>query len=106
MMNLPFVMVYRVTPMTYWLGRATVKCPYFAMVNLIAGEKVVPELVQEDFKPEKVAEEISKLIPEGQARQAMLNGLEKVRRLLAKDDAQAVLPSARAAKAIFRASRQ
>jgi lipid-A-disaccharide synthase len=106
MMNLPFVMVYRVTPMTYWLGRATVKCPYFAMVNLIAGEKVVPELVQEDFTPEKVAEEIGKLIPEGQARQAMLNGLEKVRRLLAKDDAQAGLPAARAAKAIFRVSRE
>jgi lipid-A-disaccharide synthase len=102
MMNLPFVMVYRVTPMTYWLGRSTVKCPFFAMVNLIAGEKVVPELVQKEFTPEKVAEEISKLIPDGQARQAMLNRLETVRRLLAKDGAQAVLPARRAAQAIFR----
>ena len=105
MMNLPFVMVYRVTPVTYWIGRSTVKCPYFAMVNLIAGEKVVPELVQEDFTPGKVAEEISKLIPDGQARQAMLNGLEKVRRLLGKDGAQALMPAARAAKAVFRLSR-
>ena len=105
MMNLPFVMVYRVTPMTYWLGRSTVKVPYFAMVNLIAGKKVVPELVQEDFTPEKVAEEISKLIPDGQARQAMLNGLEKVRRRLGKDGAQALMPAARAAKAVFRLSR-
>ena len=82
MMNLPFVMVYRVTPVTYWFGRSTVKVPYFAMVNLIAGEKVVPELVQKDFTPEKVTEEINRLIRDGQARQAMLNGLERVRRLL------------------------
>jgi lipid-A-disaccharide synthase len=106
MMNLPFVMVYRVTAITYWLGRSTVKVPYFAMVNLIAGEKVVPELVQEDFTPEKVTVEISKLIPDGRAREAMLNGLEKVRRLLRNDGAQAALPAARAAKAIFSLSRE
>ena len=106
MMNLPFVMVYRVTPMTYWLGRSTVKVPYFAMVNLVAGEKVVPELVQADFTPEKVTTEVSKLIPDSQARQTMLNGLEKVRRLLSKDGAQAVLPAGRAAKAVFTVSRE
>jgi lipid-A-disaccharide synthase len=101
MMDLPFVMVYRVTPLTYWLGRSTVKVPYFAMVNLIAGEKIVPELVQEDFTPERVTAEISKIIPDGEARQAMLNGLEKVRQLLRKDGAQAALPAERAANAIF-----
>jgi len=106
MMNLPFVMVYRVTPMTYWIGRSTVKVPYFAMVNLIAGEQVVPELVQEDFTPEKVTAEINKLIPEGQARETMLNRLEKVRRLLRNDEAEAAMPAARAAKAIFSLCRE
>ena len=47
-METPFVMVYRVTPLTYLLGRSTVKVPHFAMVNLIAGRQVVPELVQQD----------------------------------------------------------
>ena len=54
MMGTPFVMVYRVSSLTYLLGRSRVKVPHFAMVNLIAGEEVVPELVQQDFTAEKV----------------------------------------------------
>ena len=49
LMGTPFVMVYRVSDLTYLLGRSRVKVPYFAMVNLIAGEEIVPELVQHDF---------------------------------------------------------
>ncbi len=49
MMRTPFVMVYRVSSLTYLLGKPRVKVPHFAMVNLIAGEQVVPELVQHDF---------------------------------------------------------
>jgi len=79
LMELPFVMVYRVTGMTYLLGRSTVKVPYFAMVNLIAGEKVVPELVQHDFTAEAVASEMRKIISDGPARSEMLNGLRIVR---------------------------
>src|SRR5207302_7093522 len=54
MMSTPFVMVYRVSPLTYLLGKPRVKVPHFAMVNLIAGEDVVSELVQQDFTPQKV----------------------------------------------------
>ena len=79
LMELPFVMVYRVTGMTYLLGRSTVKVPYFAMVNLIAGEKVVPELVQHDFTPEAVAAQMRKIIPDGAARSEMLDGLRTVK---------------------------
>src|SRR5207253_11350211 len=50
----PFVMVYRVSALTYLLGRARIKVSHFAMVNLIAGEQVVAELVQHDFTVEKV----------------------------------------------------
>src|SRR5439155_9217962 len=45
MIETPFVMVYRVSPLTYMLGRPRVKVSHFAMVNLIAGEEIVPELV-------------------------------------------------------------
>ena len=79
LMELPFVMVYRVTSLTYLLGRSTVKVPYFAMVNLIAGEKVVSELLQGDFTPEAVAAEMRKIIPDGSARTEMLDGLRKVK---------------------------
>ncbi len=54
MMGTPFVMVYRVSPLTYLLGRSRVKVSHFAMVNLIAGKEIVPELVQHDFTAGKV----------------------------------------------------
>lgn len=82
MMETPFVMVYRVTPLTYLLGRWTVKVPYFAMVNLIAGERVVPELVQRDFTAENVFKELTKIIPDGVPRQKMVLGLKRVKLLL------------------------
>ena len=79
LMELPFVMVYRVSGITYLLGRSTVKVPYFAMVNLIAGEKIIPELVQHDFTPEAVVSEIQKIIPDGPPRNKMLAGLRIVK---------------------------
>jgi lipid-A-disaccharide synthase len=101
MMELPFVMVYRVTPLTYWLGRSTVKVPHFAMVNLIAGKQVVPELVQKDFTPEKVAAEMRKIIPESGPREKMLAGLREVRDQLRGTELSLVPPADRAANAIF-----
>jgi len=79
LMELPFVMVYRVTALTYLLGISTVKVPHFAMVNLIAGEQVVPELVQQEFTPERVVAEIKKILADGTARSEMLRGLHLVR---------------------------
>jgi len=79
MMATPFVMVYRVTPLTYLLGRSTVKVPHFAMVNLIAGERVVPELVQQEFTAGAVADEMNKIIPDGSEREKMLEKLGQVR---------------------------
>src|SRR4051812_31658964 len=81
-METPFVMVYRVTPLTYLLGRWTIKVPHFAMVNLIAGEEVVPELVQQDFTAERIVTELKRIIPEGAPREKMMAGLQKVKRLL------------------------
>ena len=82
MMETPFVMVYRVTPLTHLLGRWTVKVPYFAMVNLIAGEKVVPELVQQDFTAENVVAEISRIVCDGSPREKMQKRLQTVKELL------------------------
>ena len=79
MMETPFVMVYRVTPLTYLLGRSTVKVPHFAMVNLIAEQRIVPELVQQEFTGERVVAELTRIIPDGQPREKMLAGLRAVR---------------------------
>jgi lipid-A-disaccharide synthase len=86
MMTTPFVMVYRVTPLTYALGKPRVKIPYFAMVNLIADEKIVPELVQDDFTAENVAVEMRKILPDGPPRTSMLEGLARVKARLGSGD--------------------
>ncbi len=92
LMNTPFVMVYRVSPITYALGRSRVKVPYFAMVNLIAGEKVVPELVQDDFTAENIVRHLRQILPDGPPREAMLSGLARVRTLLQGPDGAAPAP--------------
>ena len=53
----PMVIVYRLSPLTYRLGRPFVKVDTFGMVNLIAGRRVVPELIQDDFTADRVCEE-------------------------------------------------
>jgi lipid-A-disaccharide synthase len=79
MMNTPFVMVYRVSPLTYLLGKPRVKVPRFAMVNLIAEEEVVPELVQGDFTAVNVVSRLNEILPDGAARDRMLEGLARVK---------------------------
>lgn len=79
MMNTPFVMVYRVSPLTYLLGKPRVKVPRFAMVNLIAGEEVVPELVQHDFTAANVVARLNEILSDGAARDRMLEGLARVK---------------------------
>ena len=79
MMNTPFVMVYCVSSLTYLLGRPRVKVPHFAMVNLIAGEEIVPELVQHDFTAENVVARLQEILPDSPARNRMLEGLAEVK---------------------------
>jgi lipid-A-disaccharide synthase len=103
MMNTPFVMVYRVSPLTYMLGKPRVKIPRFAMVNLIAGEEVVPELVQHDFTAAKVAPCMENILADGPARQRMLEGLAQVRSTLrgTTNGNSATHPADRAAQIIL-----
>ncbi len=101
MMGTPFVMVYRVSPVTYALGRWRIKVPFFAMVNLIAGEMVVPELVQSDFTAANVVARISEILPDGSARDRMMEGLMRVKSRLRKDGQDHRHPAERAADSIL-----
>ena len=89
LMETPFVMVYRVSPLTYALGKPRIKVPHFAMVNLIAGEEVVPELVQHKFTVENIVAEMARIMPDGAARERMIQGFKSVRKKLhTADDGQ------------------
>jgi lipid-A-disaccharide synthase len=101
MMGLPFVMVYRVSPLTYFLGRSRVKVSHFAMVNLIAAKEIVPELVQRDFTAEKVVARLSDVLLDGPPRDRMIDGLGAVRGLLRGRDTDRLHPAERAADAVL-----
>jgi lipid-A-disaccharide synthase len=79
LLNAPMVVVYRVTPLTALLAKPLVRTSYFSMVNLIAERRVVPELIQKDFTPAKVAEEILRLLNDPHAREDLRTGLADVR---------------------------
>jgi lipid-A-disaccharide synthase len=110
MMRTPFVMVYRVSPLTYMLGKPRVKVPRFAMVNLIAGEEVVPELVQHNFTAQNVVNRLREILPDGPARDRMLQGLTQVKALLRPPQTAgagpAQHPADRAAEIILSLSRR
>ena len=75
----PMVVVYRLSALTYTLGKPLVRVKNYAMVNLIAGRVVVPELIQNDFTPARVAEETLRILDEGEPRRRMLEALSEVR---------------------------
>jgi len=82
LLDVPMVVIYRVTPLTAALAKPLLRTSYFSMVNLIAERSVVPELIQHDFTPERVASETLGLLSNPGARAELLKGLAEVRRRL------------------------
>jgi lipid-A-disaccharide synthase len=74
----PFVVVYRVSPLTYAVAKRVVSVPHVAMANLIAGKRMIPELIQNDFTAANVVQQLGPLLPEGALRQSMMKGLEAI----------------------------
>jgi lipid-A-disaccharide synthase len=93
----PMVIVYRVSPLTYALGKPFVKVDTYGMVNLVAGRRIVPELVQADFTPGRVADEAVSLLTDQARAAAMRSALADVTSRLGGPGA-----SRRAAEAILR----
>lgn len=93
----PMVVVYRVSPLEYRIGRRFVKVDTFAMVNLIAGRRVVTELIQDDFTADAVAAETVSLLQDQGRASAMREALSEVRARLGGPGG-----SRRAAQAILR----
>ena len=98
----PFVVVYRLAPLTWLLGRRLVKLDTFAMPNLIAGNKIVPELIQKDFTAQNVFKALNAIISDGPARQQMEADLKMVQQRL-RDSQHADSPAQRAAREILSA---
>lgn len=78
----PMVTFYRVTPLTWWAGRRLVKVPYLSMVNLVAEREIVPELIQHDMTPSRLADSVGRLLSNETQRTRMKEELAALRRML------------------------
>jgi lipid-A-disaccharide synthase len=97
----PMVVVYRLSGLTYQLARRIVRVDHIAMPNLVAGHRIVPELVQEAFTPERVTSETVALLTDPQRHAAAREALRDVRRRLGGSGA-----SGRAADAVLAVARR
>jgi len=79
LLGTPMVVVYRVSPTSAFVLKRMVRSPFIAMVNLIAGRRVVPELIQDQFTSAAVELEVRKLLESPKARDEMKAGLAEVR---------------------------
>jgi lipid-A-disaccharide synthase len=82
LLGAPLVSFYRVTPLTWYIGRPLVNVPFYTMVNLVAGRRVIPELIQNDMTGERIAAEALVLLESESTRAEMKVGLDEVKRLL------------------------
>ncbi len=78
----PFIVVYRVSPITYGIAKLIVTVPHIAMANLIAGKRVVPELIQKEFTASNIVRHLEALLPDGPGRESMMKELASLRALL------------------------
>jgi lipid-A-disaccharide synthase len=83
----PMVIVYRVSFLSYWIGRMVISVPFIGLVNLVAGEEVVPELIQGDVTPERLAQEAMDLLDHDERRREMVKKLRALRETLGQGSA-------------------
>lgn len=87
LLKVPMVVTYRLAPLTYLLGKLLVKLDFFSLVNLVGGRQIVPELLQDEVSPERIATELLPLLQDNAVRRDMLDGLSQVNAALGETGA-------------------
>ena len=82
LLDVPMVIAYRLSPLTYWLGKLLVKIPFIGLPNIIVGRLIVKELIQHAATPEELSAEIQRLMHDQAYRTACLDGLQQVKQRL------------------------
>jgi len=82
LLGVPMVIVYRLSFLSYWIGRAVVQVDHIGLVNLIAGRGIVPELIQGEATPERMADEAYRILTDRSRTEEIQKGLAEVRDLL------------------------
>ncbi|ADJ28281.1 lipid-A-disaccharide synthase [Nitrosococcus watsonii] len=82
LMGVPLIVIYKMNPLSYWLGRLLIKVDHIALCNIVAGEGVAPELIQQDASPERIALEALNLLRDKERRRAMQQKFYAIRHTL------------------------
>ncbi|HDM08902.1 MAG TPA: lipid-A-disaccharide synthase, partial [Desulfobacteraceae bacterium] len=83
----PMVVVYKVSPVTFFLAKRVVRVEHICLVNLVAGYTLVPELIQDGVTPEEITQQLINILEDEKNRTKMKKGLEEVREKLGKGGA-------------------
>ncbi|WP_447962214.1 lipid-A-disaccharide synthase [Nitrospira sp. Ecomares 2.1] len=78
----PMVVVYRASPLTYHIGKWLVKIPYISLVNILAGQEIVPELIQDRMTPDRIAHEALKILQDARRQNDMTQAFQAIRNSL------------------------
>ena len=68
--KVPQIVVYKANTLSYWLAKWLVRVPFISLVNLIAGKEVVKELIQSDATPDRLSQELSRLLEDNSYRES------------------------------------
>jgi lipid-A-disaccharide synthase len=82
LLQVPMLIAYRLSPLTYWLGKQLVKIPSIGLPNIIAGKAIVKELIQDAVSAESLADEMQRLLFDTDYRHGVLAELQRVKTLL------------------------
>jgi lipid-A-disaccharide synthase len=82
LLGTPMVTFYRVNNLSWWMGKALVRVPFYSMVNLVAERRIVPELMQDQMTAENLAREALALLENDDRREGMRRDLAEVARKL------------------------
>ncbi|MSR77800.1 MAG: lipid-A-disaccharide synthase [Candidatus Omnitrophica bacterium] len=87
LLGTPFFLLYKASWSTYFLGKHLIRVPFLGLVNLLAGRRVVPEFIQNDIKPKKIAEEVNRYLDDRTLYEEMKKDFLEVRKMLGESGA-------------------
>jgi lipid-A-disaccharide synthase len=83
----PMVILYKLSTLSYWIGRMLVHVEHIGLVNLVAGKRIAPELLQRDATPARTVEEALRILKDPEVRRGMAESMVKVRQNLGEPGA-------------------
>lgn len=82
LLQVPMILIYKVAPFSYWLGKKLIKTPYIGLCNIVAQQAVCEELIQDQANPQNIAAAIQRCLNDNEYRQRILSTMQSTRQRL------------------------